>query len=80
MVKIVKALVHKKRGVGKHIKNTKICYEWKFSIDGIVYTILLYHSIWSLKHLVKIIQDRELLKEDSQKGIKNSSYQFNYSL
>ena len=64
MGKIVKALVHKKRGVGKHIKKTKMCYEWRLSINGTVYTVLLYHSIWSLKHKVQIIKDRELLKED----------------
>ena len=72
MTKLVKALVHKKRGVGKHIKNTKMLYEWKFKIDDIPYTIFLYHSVWSLKHKVQIFQNKEILKEESKKGSKNN--------
>lgn len=35
MTKVVQALIHKKKGVGKHIKNTKMLYEWRFKINNI---------------------------------------------
>lgn len=52
MPNVIKALIHKKKGIGKHIKNTKILYEWRFVIDDTFYTVYLRHSIWSLKHRI----------------------------